>query len=92
MRGNSAQQISCVEEYLAFEVTRAPENNKTADPSVVWADVQKYVKTGTRLYTSAGTDILGNNFTLPTWEVDREWQRPYQRFDRKVVDITQEDI
>jgi hypothetical protein len=24
------------------------------------------VKTGTRLYTSSGSDILGNAFTLPT--------------------------
>ena len=44
----------------------AIENNKTAGSAVVWSDVQKYVKTGTRLYTSAGVDILGNAFTLPT--------------------------
>jgi prepilin-type N-terminal cleavage/methylation domain-containing protein len=44
----------------------AIENNKTGGASVVWADVQKYIKTGTRLYTSSGTDILGNAFTLPT--------------------------
>ena len=33
---------------------------------VVWSDIQKYVKNGTRLYTSGGVDILGNSFTLPT--------------------------
>ena len=44
----------------------AIENNRVAGASVVWADVQKYVKTGTRLYTSNNTDILGNSFTLPT--------------------------
>ena len=44
----------------------AIENNKTAGSSVVWADVQKYVKTGTRLYTSNNTDILGNTFVMPT--------------------------
>ncbi len=44
----------------------AIENNKTAGASVNWTDIQKYVKTGTRLYTSNGTDILGNSFTLPT--------------------------
>jgi prepilin-type N-terminal cleavage/methylation domain-containing protein len=44
----------------------AIENNKAGGSTVLWADVQKYVKTGTRLYTSNGADILGNSFTLPT--------------------------
>jgi prepilin-type N-terminal cleavage/methylation domain-containing protein len=44
----------------------AIENNKGTGASIVWADVQKYIKTGTRLYTSNATDILGNAFTLPT--------------------------
>ena len=44
----------------------AIENNKSGGASVLWADVQKYVKNGTRLYTSAGTDIMGNTFTMPT--------------------------
>jgi prepilin-type N-terminal cleavage/methylation domain-containing protein len=44
----------------------AIEYNKVGGASVAWADVQLYVKKGTRLYTSGGTDILGNAFTLPT--------------------------
>ncbi len=44
----------------------AIENNKPGGATVAWADIQKYVKTGTRLYTSSGSDILGNAFTLPT--------------------------
>ena len=44
----------------------AIENNKSGGSSVGWSDVQKYVKSGTRLYTSNGADILGNSFTLPT--------------------------
>jgi prepilin-type N-terminal cleavage/methylation domain-containing protein len=44
----------------------AIEFKKSPGDVVEWADVQKYVKTGTRLYTSAGTDILGNAFVLPT--------------------------
>ena len=44
----------------------AIENNKSSGAAIGWADVQKYVKTGTRLYTSGGTDIMGNAFTLPT--------------------------
>ncbi|MEI7776656.1 MAG: type II secretion system protein [Verrucomicrobiota bacterium] len=42
----------------------AIENNKSSGVNVVWADLQKYLKTGTRLYSSAGKDILGNNFAI----------------------------
>src|ERR1041385_3839616 len=42
----------------------AIENNKAGGAAVTWADVQKYIKTGTRLYTSSGTDILGGTFTI----------------------------
>ena len=41
------------------------EYNKAGGTTVTWADVQKYLKTGTRLYTSNGTDILGSAFTVP---------------------------
>ena len=44
----------------------AIEFKKSPGDTVEWADVQKYVKNGTRLYTSNGVDILGNSFTLPT--------------------------
>ena len=44
----------------------AIETNKNSGAAVVWADVQNYVKNGTRLYTSAATDILGNTFVLPS--------------------------
>ena len=44
----------------------AIETNKSGGSTVVWADVQKYIKTGTRLYTSGAKDILGNSFTMPT--------------------------
>lgn len=42
----------------------AIENNKATGNSVAWADVQKYIKTGTRLYTSGNKDVLGNAFTI----------------------------
>ena len=42
----------------------AIENNKAGGSAVTWGDVQKYIKTGTRLYTSSGKDILGNTFTI----------------------------
>src|SRR6266478_283293 len=42
----------------------AIETNKSGGSTVLWADVQKYMKTGTRLYSSSQKDILGNTFTL----------------------------
>ena len=42
----------------------AIENSKGASVTPAFADVQKYIKTGTRLYTSTGNDILGNAFTI----------------------------
>ena len=44
----------------------AIESRKSPGDSVGWDDIQKYVNTGTRLYTSSGNDILGNPITLPT--------------------------
>ncbi len=57
----------------------AIEHNKIAGATVEWADVQKYVKSGTRLYTSGGADILGNSFTMPT--VDNAPKVPTATFD-----------
>ena len=42
----------------------AIETNKSGGSTVAWSDVQKYLKTGTRLYSSTGKDILGNAFTI----------------------------
>ncbi|MEI7776467.1 MAG: prepilin-type N-terminal cleavage/methylation domain-containing protein [Verrucomicrobiota bacterium] len=47
----------------------AIENNKPSAANVDWADVQKYLKTGTRLYESNAKDILGNSFGA-TFSVD----------------------
>ena len=44
----------------------AIETRKSPGDSVGWNDIQKYVKTGSRLYASSGNDILGNPFTIPT--------------------------
>ncbi len=44
----------------------AIETNKSSGATVAWADVQKYIKTGTRLYASGQKDILGNTFTMPS--------------------------
>ena len=47
----------------------AIENNKPGAASADWADIQKYLKTGTRLYESGCKDILGNSFGT-TFTVD----------------------
>ena len=43
----------------------AIEYKKSPGDTVAWGDVQSYIKKDTRLYTSGGTDILGNAFSLP---------------------------
>ena len=42
----------------------AIENSKGASVTPSFPDVQKYIKNGTRLYTSTGNDILGNPFII----------------------------
>ena len=57
----------------------AIEFKKSPGDSVGWDDIQKYIKTGTRLYTSGGTDILGNAYIMPT--VDNGPQVPAATFN-----------
>ena len=40
----------------------AIETNKKAGDTADWADIQAYLKTGTRLYMSNGVDVLGGTF------------------------------
>ena len=40
----------------------AIEHNKKAGDPCLWPDVQVYLKKGTALYSSSGTDIFGNAF------------------------------
>ena len=42
----------------------ALENNKTSGDTVTWTDITPYLKAGTRLANSGGTDLLGNSFTI----------------------------
>ena len=56
----------------------AIENNKGASMNPSFADLQKYMKTDTRLYTSANTDILGNGFG--TFTVDTSPKVPDATF------------
>jgi type II secretory pathway pseudopilin PulG len=55
----------------------AIENNKSSG-SPVFADLQAYIKTGTRLYSSGNTDILGSSFG--TYTIDTPPKVPAATF------------
>jgi prepilin-type N-terminal cleavage/methylation domain-containing protein len=40
----------------------AIENNKSGGATVNWTDIQAYLKKGSVIYNSGGTDLLGNTF------------------------------
>jgi prepilin-type N-terminal cleavage/methylation domain-containing protein len=40
----------------------AIENNKTSGNSIVWTDIQAYLKNGSVIYNSGGVDLLGNSY------------------------------
>ena len=48
----------------------AIETNKTTGATAIWTDIKAYLKVGSTLYNSTGTDLLGNtfgaNFTVDT--------------------------
>ncbi|EDY17448.1 hypothetical protein CfE428DRAFT_4965 [Chthoniobacter flavus Ellin428] len=48
----------------------AIENNKSSGDTVSWTDIQKYLKTGSVLYNSGGTDLLGGTYSGGTFSVD----------------------
>ena len=48
----------------------AIENNKSSGDTVNWTDIQKYLKNGSVLYNSGGTDLLGSQFSGGTFSVD----------------------
>ena len=41
----------------------ALENNKTSGDTYAWSAITPYMKAGTRLANSGGTDLLGNDYT-----------------------------
>ena len=40
----------------------AIENNKSGGANVAWTDIQNYLKKGSVIYNSNGSDLLGNNY------------------------------
>ena len=62
-----SQATQCLEDLRQIDSAvdqYAIETNKSGGSAVVWSDIQKYLKTGTRLYSTGNADILGNAFTV----------------------------
>jgi prepilin-type N-terminal cleavage/methylation domain-containing protein len=60
-----SQATRCLEDLRVIDSAMdqyAIENNKTTGNSVVWTDIQSYLKTGSVLYNSGGVDLLGNAY------------------------------
>jgi prepilin-type N-terminal cleavage/methylation domain-containing protein len=58
-----AQATRCLEDLRVIDGSIAQyaiENNKTTGATVNWTDVQSYLKNGSVLYQSNGTDLFGN--------------------------------
>ena len=63
-RSQATQILEDLRQIDSAKDQYAIENNKKGADAVTWANVQAYIKTGTRLYTSGGADLFGNAFTL----------------------------
>jgi type II secretory pathway pseudopilin PulG len=60
-----SQATRCLEDLRIIDAADdqyAIENNKLAGDTVVWADIQNYLKTGSVLYNSGGADLFGNKY------------------------------
>src|ERR1700722_16881267 len=60
-----SQATRCLEDLRIIDSAcdqYAIENNKTTGNSIVWTDIQSYVKTGSVLYNSQGFDMFGNAY------------------------------
>jgi prepilin-type N-terminal cleavage/methylation domain-containing protein len=60
-----SQATRCLEDLRLIDAADdqyAIENNKSTGNTVAWADVQNYLKTGSVLYNSGGSDLFGNPY------------------------------
>jgi prepilin-type N-terminal cleavage/methylation domain-containing protein len=48
----------------------AIENNRSTGDTVQWADIQNYLKKGSVLYNSGGSDLFGNFYSGGNFSVD----------------------
>ena len=62
-----SQATRCLEDLRIIDSAQdqyAIENNKSTGDSVNWTDVQAYLKTGSVLYSSGGTDLFNNGYVF----------------------------
>ena len=60
-----SQATRCLEDLRIIDSAidqYAIENNKAGGSAVVWADIQSYLKNGSSIYNSGGTDLLGTAY------------------------------
>ena len=60
-----SQATRCLEDLRIIDSAQdqyAIENNKTSGNAANWTDLQAYLKNGSVIYNSAGTDLLGNQY------------------------------
>ena len=60
-----SQATRCLEDLRIIDSAQdqyAIETNKSTGDSVVWTDIQAYLKNGSVLYNSGGQDMLGNTY------------------------------
>jgi Tfp pilus assembly protein PilE len=63
-RAQATQVLEDLRLLDAAQEQYAIEHNKHVGDPVTFADLQHYLKHGSRLYTSQGRDVLGNPFTI----------------------------
>jgi prepilin-type N-terminal cleavage/methylation domain-containing protein len=69
-----SQATRCLEDLRVIDAADdqyAIENNKMAGDTIAWTDIQNYLKTGSVLYNSGGSDLFGNQYNgNATFSVD----------------------
>ena len=68
-----SQATRCLEDLRIIDSANdqyAIENNKSTGDAVAWTDIQNYLKTGSVLYNSSGTDMFGNQYSYGSFSVD----------------------
>ena len=68
-----SQATRCLEDLRIIDSAidqYAIENNKSGGASVVWTDIKAYLKTGSSIYNSGGTDLFGNTYSGGNFSVD----------------------
>src|SRR5476649_2248087 len=68
-----SQATRCLEDLRIIDSAidqYAIENNKSGGAAVNWTDIQSYLKNGSVIYNSGGSDLLGNLYSGGNFSVD----------------------